>query len=63
MKSIKTFVAVAALSMISFGTFAPEHQRQRFHPWTAQKPKLPRRPQSKARLTKSPALNSITAYI
>lgn len=62
MKSIKTFVAVAALSMISFGTFAQSISASASTP-TAQKPKLPRRPQSKARLTKSPALNSITAYI
>ncbi len=62
MKSIKNFVAVAALSMISFGTFAQSISASA-STWTAQKPKLPRRPQSKARLTKSPALNSITAYI
>ena len=62
MKSIKTFVAVAALSMISFGTFAQSISASASTLDRAEA-KLPLRPQSKARLTKSPALNSITACI
>ena len=59
MKSIKTFVAVSALSMMSFGAFA-QSVSATASTLIVLKQKLPHRPLNKVRHTKSPALSSIT---
>jgi hypothetical protein len=62
MKSIKTFVAVAALSLISFGTFAQSISASASTLDRAEA-KIAAQAAEQGALTKSPARSSITACI